>query len=91
MLKIGNFHGLPENQWSKRRDVGINVSITIRAGIKQSPLSGLKKYLTLYIWILGLQGLAVPCTIKYSFTIFSPFQTPNGQTCVADINSGEDK
>ena len=35
--------------------------------------------------------LAVTCTIRYSFTIFSPSQTPNGQTCIAEINSGEDK
>ena len=38
----------------------------------------------------GIAGrLAVPCTIRYSFTIFSPSQTPDGQACIADINNGE--
>ena len=32
-----NYIIFPENQWNKRRDIETNVSITIRAGIKQSP------------------------------------------------------
>ena len=32
-----NYIIFPENQWNKRRDVETNMSITIRAGIKQSP------------------------------------------------------
>ena len=32
-----NYIIFPENQWNKRRDVETNVSITIRAGIRQSP------------------------------------------------------
>ena len=32
-----NYIIFPENQWNKTRDIETNVSITIRAGIKQSP------------------------------------------------------
>ena len=40
----------------------------------------------------GIVGrLAVPSIIRYSFTIFSPSQTPDGQACIADINNGEEK